>query len=236
MSCNPLRDLQQLARDVRMIGWARIPINIERACMIFLNTNAYGNNASYFSAIRIAKLARWANCEVYFISNPSVPEFQDALEHFATQTLNFCLFYLAGNPISQDIEVPMPEYKLPGGNISPESVYEVLNQKQPDVRIVWMMDGCNKPEAWDPKAHHLSEPGVLYITAYPDDRQAHLQQFDLKDESIFIQAVYTALKGKPTIKAAELVRTVDKEIHEFGQKVYCSSDPDEFRTELAMIV
>ena len=236
MSCNPLRDLQQLARDVRLIGWARIPINIERACMIFLNTNAYGNNASYFSAIRIAKLARWANCEVYFLSNPSVPEFKDALEHFATQTLNFCLFYLAGNPISQDVEVPRPDFILPGGKVGPDVVYEFLNQKQTMLNVVWMMDGCNKPEDWDPKAHNLSEPGVLYLTAYPDERQAHLQQMDLKDESIFIQAVYTALKGKPTMTAAELQRTVDKEIHEFGQKVYCSSDPDEFKTDIAMIV
>ena len=236
MSSNPHRDLQALARDIRQIGWARIPINIERACMIFLNVNAYHTNASYVSAIRVAKLARWANCEVYFITDPSVPEFVDAVRHFATQTLKFCMFYYAGYVISQDVENPTPAIKLVNGTVGPDLVYQTLNEKTTDLRLVWMMDGCYNPEAWDPAEQDLDEPGVLFIAPYPDEKQVHLQQVDLKNESIFVQEVYTALKSKPMLTGAQVEAKVDVELKHFGQRVYCSSHPEQFKTDLAMIV
>ncbi|OHT14423.1 hypothetical protein TRFO_15203 [Tritrichomonas foetus] len=236
MSFNPHRELQALARDVRLIGWSRIPINIERACLIIINKNAYHTNASYNSAIRIAKLMKWANCEVYFITDPSVPEFVDALRHFATQTLNFLYIYYAGNPISQDTMDDPPILKVSEGTVGPDLFYSVINEKPTDLRIVICFDGVNNPTPWDPADQDLDEPGVLFIAPYPDPKQAHLQQNDLKNECLFIQELYTNIKSKPTITGETLRANIEKEILEFGQRVFCSSTPQEYQTDIALII
>jgi hypothetical protein len=236
MSCNPLRDLQTFARDIRQIGWSRIPINIERACMIFVNVHAFHSNASMVSAIRVAKLAKWANCECYFICDPTVPEFVDAVRHFSTQTLNFLMFYYAGNVISQEGLGGSASLSVLNGTVGPDLIYATISEKQTDLRIIWMMDGTNNPESWDPLEHDLGEPGVLFMAPYPDDRQAHLQQMDLKNECIFIQEVFTALKSKPTLTAQDLAAKVGVELKKFGQLVFCSAYPDQFKTDLALII
>ena len=236
MSFNPERDLKALGRDIRNIGWSRIPINIERACLIIINKDAYHNNASFNSAIRIAKLAKWANCEVYFISDPSVPEFVDSLRHFCTQTLNFLLIYYSGNPISQDTMDDPPVLKVFEGTVGPDLFYSTVNEKRSDLRIAIIMDGINNPTPWDPADQELDEPGVLYMAPYPDPNQAHLQQNDLKNQNLFIQEFYSALKAKPSLTGQALKTSVEKEIIEFGQKVFCSSHPAEYKTDLGLII
>lgn len=236
MSSNPLRDLQGLARDIRKIGWSRIPINIERACLLILDVNAYQTNAPYLAAIRFAKLARWASCEVYFICEPSVSEFVDALHHFSTQTLNLLTIFYAGNPISQEFLDKDPALKCVNGTVGPSLVYQTLNDKQDDLRIIFMMDGVNDPIAWDPEDQELDAPGIMFMAPYPDSKQAHLQQFDLKNESLFLQELYTALKANPRLTGGEVATIVQKEIVEFGQKVFVSSHPIEFMQDLALIL
>lgn len=204
--------------------------------MIFLRTTAFHTNAAFVSAIRVAKLARWANCEVYFITDPSVEEFVDGVRHFATQTVKFCMFYVAGNEISQDAENPSPAIRLQLGTVGPDLIYQTLNEKRSELRIVWIMDGVNSPYEWDPADQELDELGILFIAPYPDQKQAHLQQLDLKNESIFIQEVYTCLKSEPMMTGDELQKRLQKEIVEFGQKVFCGAYPTEFMTDLAMIV
>ena len=236
MSSNPHRDLASIARDVRLTGLERIPINIERSCMIFVKPNAYHTNASYFSAIRVAKLARWAKCEVYFMTDPTIQEFTNTVHHFATQSLNFCLFYVAGNPITQDVEDPSPVISFPAGTVGPDLVYTMLNEKRSNSRIVWMMDGCQVPEAWDPLEQELDEAGILFIAPFPDDSQAHLEQLDLKGESIFVKEVCSALKAAPKLTAEKVEEEVEPGLVEFGQKVFCASYPEEFKTHVPMIV
>jgi hypothetical protein len=235
MGSNPLRDLAQLARDIRKIGWSRIPINIERSCVLFLNVNAYQTNAPFVSAIRVAKLARWANCEVYFICEPSVPEFVDAIRHFSSQTIKLCLFYYAGNPISQDKVEGSSALTVHLGTVGPSLVYQTIDQKQTNLRLIWTMDGVNNPKAWDPREHDLDQPGVLFIAPYPDPEQAHLQQFDLRNESLYIQELYTALKSNPFLTAGAIVKKIEPALVKFGQKVFCAAVPDEFVTDVALI-
>jgi hypothetical protein len=236
MSSNPLRDLATLARDIRLIGWSRIPINIQRACVLFLDVNAYQNNAPYLSAIRLAKLARWANCEVYFICEPSVPEFVDAVRHFATQTLSLLIFYYAGNVLTYENLDGKHSIHVNNGVVGPDLIYQTLDQKQTNLRIIWVMDGVIKPELWDPADQDLDQPGIMFIAPYMDAAQAHLQQTDLKNESIFIQEIYTALKATPSLTAEKLVAKIEPELKRFGQKVFCSSHPPEFKTQLALIL
>ena len=236
MAFNPQRDLQQISRDIRHIGWSRIPINIERCCLIIINKNAYHNNAAYYSAIKIAKLAKWANCEVYFIDDPLIPEFVDAVKHFTTQTLNFLMIYCAGNPISHDTMDDPALLKYPSGTVGPDLFYSFINEKEENLRIAIVMDGINRPEPWDPELQDLDRTGVLVMAPYPDPAQAHLQQHDLKNQNLFIQALITQIKSKPTITGQELQRAIEKEIVGFGQKVFCGSTPTAYKTDLAFIV
>jgi hypothetical protein len=203
--------------------------------VLFLNVSAYHTNAPFLSSIRIAKLARWANCEVYFICNPSVPEFVDAVRHFSTQTLKFVLFYYAGNVISQDKIDASSALSVSGGTVGPSLVYQTIDQKQTNLRLVWAMDGVHNPKAWDPADHDLDQPGVLFIAPYADPQQAHLQQVDLKNESIFVQEMYTALRGNSLLTAQQVVTKIEPELIKFGQRVFCNAVPEEFKTMLAMI-
>jgi hypothetical protein len=114
------------------------------------------------------KLARWANCEVYFICDPSVPEFVDAICRFSTQTIKFLLFYHAGNVILQDKIDVSSVLSMSGGTVGPSLVYQTIDQKQTNLRLVWAMDGVHNPTAWDPEDHDLDQPGVLFIAPYVD--------------------------------------------------------------------
>ena len=236
MSFNPLRELQAMSRDIRNIGWARIPINIERACVIFINKDAYHNNAAVNSAIRIAKLMKWANCEIYFIADPSVDEFVKSLDHFCQQTLNFLYIYYAGNPISQDTVDDPPVLQINNGTIGPDLFYSSINSKQSRLKIVISMDGINKPMPWDPAEQDLDEENVFLIAPYPDPNQAHLQQTDLKNQIIFIQELYSNIKAKPMITGQELKTNIEKELIEFGQKVFASSHPVAKLSEVPLVV
>jgi hypothetical protein len=236
MGSNPLRDLAALARDIRQIGWSRIPINIQRACMIFLDVNAYQSNAPYVSAIRIAKLARWANCEVYFICEPSVPEFVDAVRHFSTQTISLLIFYYAGRVLTYENLDGSTALSVNGGTVGPDLIYQTMDAKPTNLRIVWTMDGVIKPAAWDPAEQDLDQPGVLFIAPYADPAQARVQQNDLKNESIFVQELYTALKSTPAMTARQVVAKIEPELRRFGLKVFCSSQPKEFKSEIPLIL
>jgi hypothetical protein len=204
--------------------------------MIFLDVNAYQTNAPFVSAIRLAKLARWANCEVYFICEPSVPEFVDAVRHFSTQTISLLIFYYAGRTLSYENLDGSPSLNVNQGTVGPDLIYQTIDQKPTNLRIIWTMDGVIKPAAWDPAEQDLDQPGVLFIAPYADPAQAKVQQNDLKNESIFVQEVYTALKGTPSMTADKLVAKIEGELRRFGLKVFCSSHPKEFKSEIPLIL
>lgn len=234
-STNPLRDLQSLGRDIRLIGWSQIPINIERACVIFINTYAYPNNASLYQAILMAKLAKWANCEIYYIYEATKKEFVDTLSHFSKNVLQFCLFYYAGNPISQDLVDAKPALKIMNGTIGPDLIYQTLNEKEENNRILFLIDGVNQADPWDPQKQGLEAPGVLFMAPIPDMSKAHLKQLDLENQSIFLSELKTVLKNEPTITADDVKEKVEKGIKDFGTKLFMSAYPPELST-LGMII
>ena len=232
MSYNPLRDLQANSRDIRQIGSARIPINIQRACVIFINTFAYRNNASLFQAITVAKLAKWANCEIYFICEASVSEFTEILTHFSQNVIDLCLFYYAGNPISQDLMDSQSSLKLTGGTIGPDLFYETIdNNKKENNKIIILFDGVNQTDPWDPKKQELQSSNILFMAPTPSPASAHLTQFDLQNQSIFLTELKTALKAEPTISANDAKVKIAKAIQEFGMNVFLSSWPENFASK-----
>ncbi|KAH0787541.1 Clan CD, family C14, metacaspase-like cysteine peptidase [Histomonas meleagridis] len=215
---------------------ARLPINIERVCLVFCNTNAFPSNASLISSIRIAKLGRWVNSEVFFIENPDVREFGDVLCHFSSYTTKELFIYFAGNPISQDYTGDKSILKLRDGSISPDSFYSSINDKPNDLKIIIAFDGTNDPEKWNPENYALTEPGVIFIAPYPDLSKAHLQQFDLKNESIFVYEMYLKLKSDPYTTGQDIQTHLQKILLKFGQKVSCTSHPPELKNSAILVI
>jgi len=225
MSENPLRELAKLGRDIRMIGQTRLPIHIERSCVIFCNTKAFHSAASLTSCIRMAKFAKWANCEVFYLCDPSVTEFVDALMHFCTQVEKMSMVYIAGNKISHESIDEKASFKASNGTIGPDLVYSQIENKNETLRLVLLMDGINQPEGWDPVANDYEIPNLTIISPYPDPDQTHLQQLDLKNENIFLYSLWTFLKTKPRASLQDILPNVSKEMVDFGQKVFISCTP-----------
>ena len=236
MSSNPLRDLAAAARDIRAIGMRRVPINIERACVIFVNQYAYHNTASIQSAIKIAKFAKWANCEVYYSIDPNVQEVVEILTHFSTMVTNFTFFYFSGNPISQEMIESKAAIKTTNGTVGPNLIYSTLDQKNPELQIVLCIDGINRPGPWNPLEQDLQQPHVTILAPYPDPDQAHLQQLDLKNDTIFINEFWTAIKTQPAATLDTIVRQISPELKLFGQKVYACSSPESDRDDRPLIL
>lgn len=225
-SSNPLRDLASLARDIRLIGQPRIPVNIERSCLIFVDKNAFRASAALFSAIRVAKFAKWANCEVYYYTDATVDEAKEAIQHFSANVMELSIIYFAGNPISQDVMDDKSVVRMLNGTIGPDLIYSLIDGKPEDLQLILLLDGINNPDNWNPLKHGLKQPHVTVIAPYPDPRQAHLQQQDLQNETLFIHEFWSAIKSKPDITAADIAKTVQKEIVDYGQKVYVESFPE----------
>ena len=236
MSANPLRDLAAAARDIRQIGMRRVPINIERACVIFVNQYAYHNTASIQSAIKIAKFAHWANCEVYYSIDPNVSEVVEILTHFSTNVTKFTFFYFSGNPISQETIESKAAIKVSNGSVGPNLIYSTLDQKDPELQIVLCIDGINRPRPWNPQEQELTQPHISILAPYPDPEQAHLQQLDLKNDTIFINEFWTAIKTQPAATLDEIVKQISPELNLFGQKVFACSDPDSDKTDRPLIL
>ena len=236
MSTNPLRDLASAARDIRSIGMRRVPINIERACVIFVNQYAYHSTASILSAIRIAKFAKWANMEVYYMVDPSVSEVEEVLTHFTTMVSKLSFIYFSGNPISQETMDGKAAIKVSNGTIGPNLIFSTIDQKDENLQLILCIDGINRPEAWNPLDQDLETPHTTIIAPYPDPNQAHLQQLDLKNETIFITEFWNAIKGSPSATLKDIRDKVAPELELFGQKLFAQSFPETDVTERSLIL
>ena len=65
----------------------------------------------------------------------------------------------------------------------------------------------------------------------PSPASAHLTQFDLQNQSIFLTELKTALKAEPTISANDAKVKIAKAIQEFGMNVFLSSWPENFASK-----
>ena len=236
MSANPLRDLASAARDIRAIGMRRVPINIERACVIFVNQYAYHTTASIQSAIKIAKFAKWANCEVYYMIDPNIQEVGEVLQHFSTMVTKLTFFYFSGNPISQETIEGKACIKVSNGVIGPNYIYEVIDQKDENLNVVLCIDGVNRPGPWNPIEQELQNPHVAFFAPYPDPKQAHLQQLDLKNDTIFINEFWTAIKTQPSATLDTIARQISPELNLFGQNISAVTFPESDLTDKPFIL
>jgi hypothetical protein len=159
----------------------------------------------------------------------------DAVRRFSTQTIKFLLFYSAGNVISRDKVDASSALSVSRNTVWLSFIYETIDLKQTNLRLTWAMAEVHNPKAGDPADHDLDQPGVLFIAPYADPQQAHLQQVDLKNESVFVQEVYTALRGNSLFTAQQVVTKIDHKLIKFGQRIFCSAVPGELKTVLAMI-
>lgn len=227
MSTNPLRDLAACARDIRMVGLGSVPINIERSCLILINQYAYHNTASIQSAIRIAKFAKWATCEVYYLVDPNVNETIDAITHFTTTVRKFSFIYFSGNPISQDTMDGKAVIKCSNGTVGPNLIYSTIDQKPGDLKLVLCIDGINNPDLWNPNEQDLTMEHTAILAPYPDPEQAHLQQLDLQNETIFINEFWNAIKVAPQSTLKDIFTKISRELNVFGQKILAATFPPE---------
>jgi hypothetical protein len=87
------------------------------------------------------------------------------------------------------------------------------------------------------REHDFNQPGVIsFSLRIPILMQARLQEFDLHNESLFLQKLYTALTSDSLLTEQAIVRKVELSIVKFGQRVFFwASIPDEFVTDFGLI-
>ncbi|KAK8858176.1 hypothetical protein M9Y10_013277 [Tritrichomonas musculus] len=229
---NALRELASVARDIRKIGWNKLPTGVEHAGLIIANTHTHLNQRSPKQAAKMAKFAKYMELEVYYILDPTVDEFIDVLRHFITEVTEFLFIFCGATKISQELVDDPPLIQLSKGTADPELVFDLLNSKVPASRICLLLDGVNDPSHWDPKKNGVTRDGVLIMAPYPDPSQASLDQFDSRQESLFAVEVNKVFKTDPEMTGRELANLVSSELQPFGMKVFVASYPPEFANEL----
>ena len=225
MSSNPLRELAKLGRDLRLLGLGRVPINIERCCVIIVNTRTFPSAASLVSCIRMAKLAKWANCEVYFITDPTVIEVSNVLLHFSTQVLLFSIIYFSGIKISQDTADNKFYFKAHNGLIGSDLIFSQIDKKNDELKLLLLFEGINNPEEFNFKNNEIQLNNLTLMAPYPDVNQTSLQQLDLQNENIFLYEFWVFIKTNPRAKLSDIIPNLEKELNEFGQKLFVDCYP-----------
>lgn len=229
---NALRELASVGRDIRKIGWNKLPTNVEHAGLVICNTHAHLNQRAPKQAAKMAKFAKYMELEVYYLLDPTVDEFIDVMRHFVTEVSDFLFIFLGATKISQLLVDESPDIKLEGGSADPELIFDLLNSKVPSSRICFLLDGVNNPSNWDPKKNGVTRDGVLVMAPYPDPSQASTEQFDSRQESLFAIEINKVFKTDPEMTGKELASLVSTELKPFGMRVYVASYPPEFASEL----
>jgi hypothetical protein len=233
MATSAFRDLAAIARDVRNIGWNKLPTNLERASIVIVNTKAHLNQQPSKTALRFGKLGKYADSEVFYLIDPTVDEFIDVIRHFITEVTEFLFLFLCATKISHRLVDDRPEIKLKNGSVDPDLLFDLLNCKQQGSRVCCISDGVNRTQDWVPEKYGVDRPGIMFVAPYPDPGQAKLDQFDSQQESVFALEIDKVLKSDPEINAKNLAKKVDVELKPFGQKVFVASYPEDITTELS---
>ena len=229
---NALRELAAVARDIRKLGWDKLPTNLEHAGLIIFNSHAHTNMESPKQAAKMGKFAKYMDLEVYYIIDPTVDEFIDVMRHFLTEVSVFLFVFCGACKISQQTVDDPPRIPLSGGVVEPDLLFDLLDCKIPESRVCFLLDGVNNPDQWDPKKNGVNRDGVLFMAPYPDPRQAICQQFDSQQESLFALEVNKIFKTDPEMTGSTLAKLVTQELQPFGMRVYVASTPPEFATKL----
>lgn len=236
MASTPLSELAAIARDVRKVGWNKLPTGLERVSLIIVNTRAHRDQQPSRTALRFGKLAKYMETEVLYLLDPTVDEFIDLLRHFLTDVSEFLFIATVACKIGQDLVDERPLIKLKGGSVAPDLLFDLLNCKMHESRVCFALDGVNNTSAWTPSEHGVDRDGVLFIAPYPDPAQASLDQFDSTQESLFAMEMAKIIKLEPTITGKNLQLELTKELQPFGMRVFVSAYPPEMASELSFAV
>jgi hypothetical protein len=183
----------------------------------------------------MGRLAKYMETEVYCILDPTVDEFIDLLRHFVTETTEFLFIFTCATRIGQSLVDSPSEIKVKGGSVDPALLFDLLNCKQTDSRIVFASDGVNNTNDWDPVKNGVDRPGVSFVAPYPDPQQSSLTQFDSKQESLFALELAKIIKCDPEIRGKDLVLAMNKELVPFGIRLFLAAYPAAMVTELSFV-
>lgn len=236
MASTPLSELAAIARDVRKVGWKKLPTGLDRVSLVIVNTRAHLNQQPSRTALRFGRLAKYMETEVLYILDPTVDEFIDLLRHFLTEVTDYLFIATVACKIGQDLVDEKPLIRLKGGSVDPDLLFDLLNCKNHDSRVCFALDGVNNTSAWVPSEHGVDRDGVLFIAPYPDPAQASLDQFDSSQESLFAMEMSKIIKTDPTITGKNLATALTKELQPFGMRVFVSAYPPEMASELSFAV
>lgn len=225
MATNSLRELAALSHDIRKIGWKKIPKNMERACVIFINTKSHLNSQSPKAAVKFAKLAKYMECEVFVINNPTVNEYIDAMRYFLTDVSDFLACYAICNKLDSKLPTKPAEIPLADGVVDPDLFYDMLNSKKPESKVFFAIDAINNPKDWDPAANGANRPGIYVMAPYADTSNPEIEQFDHSQESIFNLELNKVVKSMPDGTLGDIANTLEEIILPFGNKVYAAAYP-----------
>jgi hypothetical protein len=152
-----------------------------------------------------------------------------------TETSEFLFIFACATRIGQSLVDGPAEIKVKDGSIDPALLFDLLNCKQNESRIVFASDGVNNTKDWDPAKNGVDRPGVSFIAPYPDPQQSSLTQFDSKQESLFALELAKIIKCDPQINGKDLVAAVNKELVPFGMKLFLAAYPPAIATELSFV-
>jgi hypothetical protein len=184
----------------------------------------------------MGKLAKYMETDLYYLLDPTVDEFIDLLRHFVTEVTEFLFIFTGAVKIGQDLVDQPALIPVKGGSIDPDLLFDLLNSKLEESRIIFALDGVNRPQDWIPGEHGVDRPGVMFVAPYPDPAQASLTQFDSSQESLFALELTKILKSDPEMTGATLVSKVSKELEVFGMKLFVASYPSAMTTELSFAI
>jgi hypothetical protein len=235
MASSAYRELAALSRDIRKVGWNSLPTGVERAALIIVNTRSHRDQQAGKSALRMGKLAKYMETDVYYLLDPTVDEFIDLIRHFVTDVSEFLFIFTCAVTIAQSLVDSPPEIKLKGGSVDPDLLFDLLNSKREESRIVFALDGVNTTKAWNSPEHGVDRPGVTFVAPYPDPQQSSLSQFDSTQESLFALELAKIVKCDPEISGTNLVTAMNKELVPFGMRLFLACHPAAMATDLSFV-
>ena len=236
MAANPLREIASIGHDIQKIKWDKLPTDLERIGVLFINTRAHLNEQSVKSCVKIAKLMKYMELEIYFIINPTVDDFVDIMRRFVTQVTDYLFCFYIGTKIQQALVDSPAVLKMKGGDVDPELLFDLLNSKKEESKVAFVTDGFNDPSKWDPSKNGVTRSGVIVLAPYPDPAQSKTEQFDTSMESFFALELNKTIKSNPEITGAELAQSLSTDLNIVGTKVYCASCPPEFKDQLSFAI
>jgi hypothetical protein len=177
MAATAFNDLAAIGRDIRKVGWNKLPTNVERAGLVIVNTRSHLNQRPSRQALKMGKLAKYMETDLYYLLDPTVDEFIDLLRHFVTEVTEFLFIFTGAVKIGQELVDQPALIPVKGGSVDPDLLFDLLNSKLEDSRIIFALDGVNRPDDWTPSEHGVDRPGVTFVAPYPDPAQASLTQF-----------------------------------------------------------